>query len=55
MTQVDCKSKVRLDIRSFLHPYPKMWVSIGHAVVYHARSAHIFSARIKCRHCNIKF
>ena len=23
MTHVDCKSKVRLVIRSFLHPYPK--------------------------------
>ena len=53
MTHVDCKSEVRLVIRSFLHPYPKKWVAIGHAVVYHARSAHRFSARIKCRHCTL--
>ena len=51
MTHVDCKSEVRLVIRSFLHPYPKKWVAIGHAVVYYARSGHRFSARIKCRHC----
>ena len=51
MTHVDCTSKVRLVIRSFLHPYPKTWVAIGHAIMYYARSAHIFSARIKCRHC----
>ena len=54
MTQVDCKSKVRLVIKSFLHPYPEKWEAIGHAVVYYARSAHTFSARIKCRHCNSK-
>ena len=52
MTHVYCKSKVRLVIRSFLHPYPKKWVSIGHAVMHYAWSAHEFSARIKCRHCS---
>ena len=53
MTHVDCKSEVRSVIRSFLHQYPKKWVAIGHVVVYYARSAHRFSARIKCRHCKI--
>ena len=35
-----------------LHPFSQRnSVSIGHAVVYYARSAHAFSAEIECWHC----
>ena len=34
-----------------MHSYPRNLVIIGRAVVYYARSAHAFSAGIKCQHC----
>ena len=51
MTKEACKSKLRSDLRSFMHPCPGNWVAIGRAVVYCARAAHAFSAEIKCRYC----
>ena len=51
MTHVVCESKIRLVVRSSMHPCPWCWVTIGHAVVYCAQTAHAFSAGIKCRHC----
>ena len=48
MTNVACETKLRLVVRSSLHPCPENWVAIGLAVVYYA---HLFSAGIKCRHC----
>ena len=51
MTHVACESKLRSVVRSFIHPGLRSWVTIGRAVVYHARAAHAFSAGIKCRHC----
>ena len=29
----------------------RKWLAFGRAVVYYARVAHAFSARIKCQHC----
>ena len=51
MTHVACESKLRSIERSFIHPWPRNWVTIGRAVVYYARAPHAFSAGIKCRHC----
>ena len=51
MTHVACESKLRSVVRSFIHPSPRNWVTIGRAVVYYAWAAHAFSAGIKCRHC----
>ena len=52
MTHLACKSKLRLSyVMSYMHPCPGNWVAIGHVVVYFARSAHAFSAGIKCQHC----
>ena len=45
------ESKLRLVARSFLHQYPRNWVAIRRAVVYHAQAAQYLSAGIKCRHC----
>ena len=39
-------------MRSPVHPCSGNLVAIGHAVVYYARYAHAFSARITCRHCH---
>ena len=44
MTHVACESKLRSLVRSFIHPWPRNWVTIGRAVVYYAR------AGIKCHH-----
>ena len=52
MTDVACKSKLRLVVRSFMHPCPGNWVAIGCAGVYYARASHAFSAGIKCQHCS---
>ena len=52
MTHVVCESKLRAVARSSMHPHTCDWVPIGLAVVYHARSAHVFSAGINCRHCS---
>ena len=51
MTHIVCKAKIRTVVRSSMHLYLGHWVTIKRAVVYHARSAHAFSAGIKCRHC----
>ena len=48
MAHVACESKLRLLVRSSMHPCPGNWVAIGCAVVYYARSTHTFSAVIKC-------
>ena len=53
MTHVACESKLLSVVRSFMHQGPRIWVAIGHAVVYHARAAHAFSAGNKCRHCRL--
>ena len=34
-----------------MHPDTGNWMAIRRAVEYYARSAHAFSAGIKCRHC----
>ena len=34
-----------------LHPCLGNWVAIGRPVVFHAQTAHAFSAGIKCRYC----
>ena len=39
MTHEACESKLRLVVRSSMHPYPGKWVAIGHVVVYHAWAA----------------
>ena len=51
MTHVACVSMPRSVVRSSVHSCPGKWVAIGCAVVYRARAAPAFSARIKCRHC----
>ena len=51
MTHVAYESKLRSVIRSSIHQCQGNWLAIGHTVVYYARAAHTFSARIKCRHC----
>ena len=38
-----------------MHSYPRNLVIIRRAVVYYARSAHAFSAGIKCQHCTRTF
>ena len=49
MTHVVSESKLRLVVRSSMHPCPGNWV----AVVYFAQAIHAFSAGIKCRHCKL--
>ena len=51
MTHVPCESKLRLVVRSSMHPCRGDWVIIGRVVGHYARAAHAFSAGIKCRHC----
>ena len=51
MTHLVCESKLRLVVRSSMHPCPGHCVAIGHAVAYFPQAAHAFSAGIKCRHC----
>ena len=51
MTHEACESKLRLVVRSSMHPYPGNCVAIGHAVVYYDWAAHEFSDGMKCRHC----
>ena len=34
-----------------MHLCPANWVRIGHAVMYHAQAADVFSAGVRCRHC----
>ena len=51
ITHSACKSKLRIVVRSFMHPCPGNQVAIGSAVAHYARAAHAFSAGIKCRHC----
>ena len=55
MTHEACESKLRLVVRSSMHPYPGKWVAIGHVVVHYAWAAREFSAGIKCRHCTLAF
>ena len=38
-----------------MHSYPRNLMIIGRAVMYYARSAHAFSAGIKCQHCTYPF
>ena len=38
MTHVVSESKLRLVVRSCMHPCPGNWVAIGHAVVYFAQA-----------------
>ena len=52
--RVACDPKLRLIVRSFMHPCPGNWVAIGRAVVYYARADQAFSAGIKCRHCSLQ-
>ena len=53
MTYATCESKLRSVVRSGTYGaiHAQETRSIGHAVVNYARAAHVFSARIKCRHC----
>ena len=53
MTHVAFKSKyVSCEL---IHAFiPKKLGTIGRAVVYYARAAHVFSAGIKCRHCSLR-
>ena len=51
MTNVACETKLHSVVTSSMHPCLGNCVAIGHAVVYHARTAHAFRAGIKCRHC----
>ena len=37
-----------------MHPCPGNWVAIGRAVVYYARAAQAFDARIKCQPCILR-
>ena len=38
-----------------MHPCPENEVAIGHAVVYYAHAAQVFSAEIRCGHCNVSY
>ena len=51
MAHVAYESMLRPVVRLFMHPCPGNRVVIGRAVVYYARTAHAYSAGIKCRHC----
>ena len=51
-THEACESKLRLVVRSSMHPYPGEWVAFGHFVMYHAWAARELRARIKCLHCS---
>ena len=55
MTHVACESKLRPVARSSVQPCLGNWVAIRCAVLYYARSAHAYSAGIKCRHCIISY
>ena len=52
INHVACESKLRLVVRAFMHPCPGNQVAISRSVVHYARSAHAFSAGIKCCHCS---
>ena len=52
MTHVACETKLHKVVTSSMHPCLGNCVATRHAVVYHARTAHAFSAGIKCRHCS---
>ena len=54
MTHVACESKLRLVIRSSIHPCQGNCVAFGRTVVYYAGDAHAFSSGIKCRHCGLE-
>ena len=43
---VACGSKLRSVVMSSMHPFPGNGLAIGRAVVYYARDAHAFSAKI---------
>ena len=51
MAHVAFESMLRPFVRLFMHPCPGNRVAIGRAVLYYARTAHAYSAGIKCRHC----
>ena len=50
-THIACGSKQRSVVRLYMHPFPGNWLAIGRAVAYYTRTAHSFSAEIKCWHC----
>ena len=49
------RSMLRSVSRLSMYPCPGKWLSIGYVVMYYARIAHAFSARIKCRHCSCTY
>ena len=51
MIHVACESKLTSVVRSSKHLCQRNRVAIGHAVVYWARAAKVFSAGIKCKDC----
>ena len=57
MTYVAGESKLYLVLRSGTcgRIHAPEWLAIGGAVVYHAWYACVFSAGIKCRHCDLCF
>ena len=52
MTHVACESKLRLVVRSSMHPCAGNLLAIRRAVVYYAQA---FSTRVRCRHCRCLF
>ena len=54
MSHIVYKPQLRSVSRSSMHPCPGNWVAIKHAVVYHARASHAFSAGFKCRLCILR-
>ena len=54
MSHVVYEPQLRSVFRSSMHPCPGNWVAIKHAVVYHARASHAFSAGFKCRLCILR-
>ena len=50
MTHVACESKLRLVLRSSLHPWPESFVESERTVLYYARDTQASSAGIKFRH-----
>ena len=55
MTHVACDSKLRLVVRSSMHPCPGNCMAIRCVVVYYARATRTFSAGIKCQHCRCPY
>ena len=51
LTHVACELKLRSVERPSMYLCTGNLVAIGRAVVYYARVAHAFSARIRCQHC----